>query len=275
MKVSNIIPYFIRNLDNYNDREIVSIAYVLISYLFNFNKSETILFGENEISNENWLFIKDVVVQLKSNKPIQYILGQEEFYNLKLKVNKYTLIPRPETEELVDWILEEKFNSALDIGTGTGCIAIALSKHSNASVTASDISNDVLNVAKKNAKNNDVNINFIKQDILNVSSMPKYDLIVSNPPYITNAEKIFIRPNVIDYEPHNALFVLDKEPLIFYKKISLLASVCLNNNGKLFFEINEKFGDDLIKMLSNLGFVDIELKKDLNDKDRMIKATKN
>ena len=276
MKVSNIIPYFLVNLDNHtNKREVISIAYIIMLHLFNFNKSDVILFGDNKISNKDYLFIQDVVNQLKANKPIQYILGKVEFYNLQLKVNEYTLIPRPETEELVEWILEDKFNSVLDIGTGSGCISIALAKNTDACITAMDISPEALIIAKENAKNNSVDINFLKQDILSVSLLNNYDVIVSNPPYVTYSEKNIMSSNVIEYEPENALFVPDEDPLLFYKKIIKLAANSLKYKGKLYFEINEKFGNKVITILRVNGFVDIELKKDINDKDRMIKAIKN
>jgi len=274
-KVSNILSYFREELSAVADeREITSWYYISIEYLLVYNRSDCII-NSNQVLNKSQLSkIKQIVAELKSHKPIQYILGKTEFYGLKIKVNEHTLIPRPETEQLVDWILKENFVAALDIGTGSGCIPIALAKHTDAKVLAIDVSEDALLIAEENAKNNEVEIDFIHQDILQTNYLQKVDLIVSNPPYVLESEKEKIQENVLDYEPELALFVEDKNPLIFYKKIASLAFNFLNENGKLFFEINAKFGKETIEMLVDIGFVNIELKKDMNDKDRMIKAIK-
>ena len=274
-KVSNILSYFREELSAVADeREITSWYYISIEYLLVYNRSDCII-NSNQVLNKSQLSkIKQIVAELKSHKPIQYILGKTEFYGLKIKVNEHTLIPRPETEQLVDWILKENFVAALDIGTGSGCIPIALAKHTDAKVLAIDVSEDALLIAEENAKNNEVEIDFIHQDILQTNSLQKVDLIVSNPPYVLESEKEKMQENVLDYEPELALFVEDKNPLIFYKKIASLAINFLNENGKLFFEINAKFGKETIEMLADIGFVNIELKKDMNDKDRMIKAIK-
>ena len=273
MKVSNIIPYFKEELNGIADaREITAWAYLVIQYLLELNRSDTIVYSNKVISIKNSDCIKRIINELKENKPIQYILGEAEFYGLKFKVNKHTLIPRPETEELVDWILKEDFNSVLDIGTGSGCIAISLAKHSTAQIAAIDNCEKALEVAKENAKLNKVNIKFCTQDILQSTSLLNLDLIVSNPPYILESEKQNMKANVLKYEPHLALFTPDKDPLLFYKKIGGLAAKSLNCGGKLFFEINEQYGAEILKMLSKIGFVDIAFKKDINDKERMIKA---
>ena len=275
-KVSNIIGYFKDELSEVaKEGELVSWAYISIEYLLGYTRSDCIINANRDVSKDVSDRFKQIVSALKTNKPLQYILGETEFYGLKFKVNEYTLIPRPETEELVDWILKEEFSSALDIGTGTGCIPIALAKNKKAVISAIDISNNALLVARQNAKINGVEINFIHQDILISNDLPKVDIIVSNPPYVLESEKEMMFDNVLKYEPHLALFVSDKNPLLFYNKIAKLAFESLNNNGKLFFEINEQFADKTIVMLSKIGFVDIKLKKDINDKDRMIKATKN
>ena len=219
--------------------------------------------------------IKQVVENLKNHKPLQYILCETDFYGLKLEVNSHTLIPRKETEELINWILNDNFSTALDIGTGSGCIAIALARNIQANILAIDVSIDALEVAKRNAKRNCVDINFLHKDIFKLQALPKVDVIISNPPYILDKEKEKMRDNVLKYEPHLALFVNDNEPLLFYKKITELAKESLNNGGRIFFEINELYGDEIINLLSDFGFVNITLKKDINDKDRMIKATKN
>ena len=274
-KVSNILSYFRQELSAVADeREITSWYYISMEYLLVYNRSDCII-NSNQVLNKSQLSkIKQIVAELKTHKPIQYILGKTEFYGLKIKVNEHTLIPRPETEQLVDWILKENFVAALDIGTGSGCIPIALAKHTDAKVLAIDVSEDALLIAEENAKNNEVKIDFIHQDILQTNSLQKVDLIVSNPPYVLESEKEKMQENVLDYEPELALFVEDKNPLIFYKKIASLAINFLNENGKLFFEINAKFGKETIEMLADIGFVNIELKKDMNDKDRMIKAIK-
>jgi len=219
--------------------------------------------------------IKQIIAELKTNKPIQHIIGETEFFGLKFNVNEHTLIPRPETEELVQWILEHEFSSALDIGTGSGCIPIALMKNKDAEISAIDVSESALLVAKENAKINEVEINFLLQDILKTTTLPMMDVIISNPPYVLDKEKELMLDNVLANEPHLALFVPNNNPLLFYKKIAELAFISLSKNGFLFFEINERFGKETVAMLSAIGFVDIELKKDINDKDRMIKATKN
>ena len=272
-KVSNIIPYFIKQLSGIADeREIISWAYISIEHCLDYNRSDCIIHAEKQITTALSDRFKQIIAALKTNKPVQYILGETEFYGLKFIVNKHTLIPRPETEELVDWILKEEFSSVLDIGTGSGCIAITLAKHKNAKITAIDISTEVLKVAKENAKLNGVKVNFMQQDILQTKTLPKVDLMVSNPPYVLESEKEKMQANVLEYEPNLALFVADNDPLIFYKKIGALAEKSLNCGGKLYFEINEQYGAIIPEMLSDIGFVDIALKKDINDKDRLVKA---
>ena len=274
-KVSNILSYFREELSAVADeREITSWYYISMQYLLAYNRSDCIINSNQVLNKSQRSKIKQIVVELKTHKPIQYILGKTEFYGLKIKVNEHTLIPRPETEQLVDWILKENFVTALDIGTGSGCIPIALAKNTDAKVLAIDVSKDALLIAEENAKKNEVEIDFIHQDILQTNSLQKVDLIVSNPPYVLESEKGKMQENVLDYEPELALFVEDSNPLIFYKKIASLAFNFLNENGKLFFEINTKFGKETIELLADIGFVNIELKKDMNDKDRMIKAIK-
>ena len=275
-KVSNIIPYYIKQLkDIAQEREIISWAYISIDFLLGYNRSECIINSDKEIGIDIIDRFRQIIEDLKANIPIQYILGETEFYGLKFKVNKHTLIPRPETEELVKWILQHEFTSALDIGTGSGCIAIALRKNKNAEILAIDVSKSALLLAKENAKINEVEINFLLQDILKTTVLPKVDVIVSNPPYVLDKEKETMLDNVLNNEPNLALFVPNNNPLLFYKKIAELAFTSLSKNGLLFFEINERFGKQTVDILNAIGFVDIELKKDINEKDRMIKATKN
>ena len=275
-KVSNIIPYFIKQLNGIvQESEIISLAYISIDFLLGYNRSDCIIYSDKDITSDVSGRLKQIIVELKTNKPIQQIIGETEFYGLKFEVNDQTLIPRPETEELVQWILEHKFTSALDIGTGSGCIAIALKKNKDAEITAIDVSESALWVAKENAKINEVEINFLLQDILKTTTLPKVDVIISNPPYILDMEKKLMLANVLDNEPHLALFVPNNNPLLFYKKIADLAFKSLSKKGLLFFEINEQFGKEIVAILCAIGFVDIKLKKDINDKHRMIKATKN
>ena len=270
--LANIIPFFLKEIDNFSRREIISFAYLSIEKILGFSKSDCILNSNYILSDEDISSFEKIIVDIKKNIPIQYVLGETYFYNLKFNVNSSTLIPRPETEELVRYILSHNFSSVLDIGTGSGCIAISIAKNSNASIDAIDNSKEALEIAKSNAILNSVDVNFMFNDVFEFSVTKKYDVIVSNPPYVLNSEKKYMHQNVIDYEPHNALFVEDSNPLIFYEKIALIASKNLNSNGLLFFEINEKFGDQIIDLLSKLNFVDIELKKDINGRDRIIKS---
>lgn len=270
--LANILPLFLKEIDNFSRREIISFAYLSIEKILGFSKSDCILNSNYILSDEDISSFEKIIVEIKKNIPIQYVLGETHFYNLKFNVNSSTLIPRPETEELVRYILSHNFSSVLDIGTGSGCIAISIAKNSNASIDAIDNSKEALEIANSNAILNSVDVNFMFNDVFEFSDTKKYDVIVSNPPYVLNSEKKYMHQNVIDYEPHNALFVEDSNPLIFYEKIALIASKNLNSNGLLFFEINEKFGEQIIDLLLKLNFVDIELKKDINGRDRIIKS---
>ena len=272
--LGNIIPHFISSLDSLSRREIISIAYISIEHILGFNKSDCILNNDFILNNKQINFFKKIVIGLKNHIPIQYILGETYFYDLKIKVDKSTLIPRGETEELVKWVLEHKFSSVLDIGTGSGCIAISLAYNSDAFISALDVSKDALNIAQSNADLHNVNIDFICDDIFKYNPQMKYNIIVSNPPYVLNNEKIYMSKNVLDYEPHLALFVDDNKPLIYYSRIIHLANKFLTKSGYLFFEINECFAKEIINILKEFQFVNIELKKDINGKERMIKAIK-
>jgi release factor glutamine methyltransferase len=216
-----------------------------------------------------------VLAQLETHRPIQYIFGKAYFYGLDFTVNENTLIPRPETEELVDWVIAENSGVAikiLDIGTGSGCIAISLAKNlQQATVSAMDISAGALTVATANAANNDVNVHFIQQDVLALEALPqRYDVIVSNPPYVRELEKEEIQPNVLDHEPHLGLFVSNTDPLLFYRKIARLAKSGLDPGGKLYFEINQYLGPETVAMLEHEGFTNVTLRKDMYGNDRMV-----
>ena len=273
MKIlGNIIPFFISQLDNYTSREIKSLAYISIEKILGFNKSDCIIKNDYRLNKKEIQFFIDVVSDLKKNIPIQYVLKEAYFYNLRFRVDNSTLIPRNETEELVRWVLESNFDSLLDIGTGSGCISISIAKNSLADIYALDSSKRALEVAKFNANYHNVKVNFICEDIFQYISNKKYDVIVSNPPYVLESEKAYMAKNVIDYEPHSALFVSDEDPLKFYTKIVSFSSNFLKKNGLLFLEINEKNGKKIKSLLSKNNFVDIELKKDINGRDRMIKS---
>ena len=271
-KLINIIPKFLSEINNFSRREVESFAYLSIEKILGYSKSDCIIHSNQELSNNNIISLENIINDIKQNIPIQYILGEAHFYDLKFKVNSSTLIPRGETEELVQYILLHDFISVLEIGTGSGCIAVSIAKNSNAKITAIDNSIGALEIAKSNAVLNSVEINFQLRDVFNFSEIKKYDLIVSNPPYVLESEKKLMNKNVLDYEPHNALFVSDNDPLIYYKEIAKIATNNLNKNGLLFFEINEKYSKQIIELLSNLNFVDIELKKDINGRDRIIKS---
>lgn len=273
----------------YPQSEIDSFFFILIEEILGFKRIDSVLKADFLISSDVLNQLQNITERLLKEEPIQYITGNTEFYGLPFLVNKNTLIPRPETEELVEWIITEVSEihgknitnfSILDIGTGTGCIPISI-KHNlpNTIVSAIDVSLEALKVARKNAKLNTVEINFIEQDILNTDDLnqvldsKKIDIIVSNPPYVRNLEKAEIKNNVLENEPHLALFVEDNNPLIFYDKIANLAVKHLTKNGLLFFEINQYLGKETVEILNKKGFKNIELKKDFVGNDRMIKAS--
>ena len=262
----------------YPETEIKSFSYLIIEKLTGFSRTEIIVNKNTLFSDEQHHVIETFIEKLKKNVPIQYILGETEFFGLAFSVNESVLIPRPETEELVEWIHSENTLTAnlniLDIGTGSGCIAISL-KHEfpNASVHAFDISEKVLETAQSNATLNKLEVNFSKVDILNTPEMKqKWDIIVSNPPYVTELEKSKILPNVLDYEPHLALFVPDNDPLLFYRCIAIFAQQHLKPKGKLYFEINRQFGKATVDLLTAMGFGNVELRKDISGNDRMIRS---
>lgn len=261
----------------YPKEEIAGITKLIFEKVLKLSGIQLHLQKEEAISAANLAEIKDIVNQLVQFKPIQYILGESHFYGLTFKVTESVLIPRSETEELVDWIIKDYAELApkiLDIGTGSGCIPISLLLHiPKASAEAWDISEQALVVANENAINNKVKVSFHHLDLFKAPEEPdKYDVIVSNPPYVTDSEKELMHQNVLNYEPHTALFVTDQDPLLFYAKIAELALIDLKPNGHLYLEINEQFGSQTLELLSAKGYVNLVLKKDLNGKDRMIKA---
>ena len=275
MTIGNFRASFIREISNYDLPEREGLLRIILEETLGVSAITAMMHNDQEIPHEKTLELKAVCEQLAHNIPIQYIYQKASFFGLDFYVDERVLIPRQETEELVDWILttyaREENLRILDIGTGSGAIAIALKKHlPRAKVTAMDISGEALQVARTNAKRNKAVIELIQQDILQVGDLAAYfDIIVSNPPYVREQEKQEIHPNVLEHEPALALFVPDDNPLLFYDKIATIATHNLAPQGRLFFEINQYLGDPMCQMLQQKGFY-TELKKDLNGNDRMI-----
>tara|TARA_R110002124_G_scaffold251764_3_gene417017 strand:- start:301 stop:1155 length:855 start_codon:yes stop_codon:yes gene_type:complete len=266
----------------YDAGEAESFFYLILEDKQQLKRIDLALAPDLHFSEEQLLMWDTLLEQLKLEIPVQYLLGKTSFYGLDFRVNDAVLIPRQETEELVDWIISsaellkpEGPLRILDIGTGSGCIAITLAKNiSNAHVFALDVSEDALAIARNNALDNDVTVTFISQNILETVDLDqKYDIIVSNPPYVRNLEKHEIKKNVLDNEPHLALFVEDHDALIFYKKIAALAQKNLVESGFLFFEINQYLGPEMVDLLKHYDFKNIELRKDIYGNDRMTRAT--
>ena len=270
--------YIQRSLDSYSSDEAEALSIYILQEAFGFSRARLHSNKITKLSPFQESYLKEILQRLSRHEPIQHILGKCYFYDLTFEVNSNVLIPRPETEELVFWILEDYKNQQpkiLDIGTGSGCIAITLAKKlSDSKVSAWDISEKALETAKINAGSNHVDVQFKHVDILNFNHNceEKFDIIVSNPPYICSSEKKDMERNVLDFEPATALFVKDVNPLIFYEKISEFALESLSSNGSLYFEINRRMGEEMKEMLKNKGFSKIELRKDISQNNRMIKA---
>ena len=285
MTIKKYRQYFINSLEDlYSIEELQSIFYLLAEKLLHLSRIDITLQLDNTLTSDEEINFNQAIDRLKIYEPVQYILGETEFFGYPFLVNKQVLIPRPETEELVSWIIEDvdkKETTILDIGTGSGCIAISLAKKLNSAVvSAIDISNKAIEVAKKNALINNVNVEYSSVDVLNFEDKlvlqdkwkSKFDIIVSNPPYVRMQEKKLMQLNVIDHEPDIALFVEDDDPLLFYRRISELSRQYLKHNGTLYLEINEYLGVEMEKMLNEAGFKHVELKKDMFGKNRMIKC---
>jgi len=266
----------------YDRQEIDSIKYLVLRDISNLSKAQLRAFQDNELSDDVVEKLQNIIAKLQTGEPVQYILGHTEFYGLPFKVNPSVLIPRPETEELVEWVLSEvgsrksEVGNILDIGTGSGCIPITLKKHlPQNQVSGLDISPTALQTARQNAQLNNVEVEFIEADILNpnISLLnTKYSVLISNPPYVTEQEKQDMHQNVLSHEPHTALFVPDNDPLLFYRAIADFALEHLQSNGLLFFEINENLGKETVELLATKEFKNIELRQDMRGKDRMVKA---
>jgi release factor glutamine methyltransferase len=266
--------------DLYDAQEIEAVTLLTLKELTGLSGATIKAFPEKEITLRQSENIQTAVSRLQIGEPLQYILGYTEFYGLKLLVNPSVLIPRPETEELVEWVLKSAQPQAniLDIGTGNGCIGISLKKNlREATISGMDISPEALATARTNAELNQTDVNFIEDDILqsaNEKATVPFDIIVSNPPYVTLENKMRMHTNVTNFEPHTALFVPEYDPLIFYDAIADYAINNLTDNGLLFFEINESYGAQTVELLKNKGFTNIELRRDMSERDRMISAQK-
>ena len=278
----------------YSSDEANALIMILLEHYFGINRVKIAMEPEMRLSESELLTLHFAVKELLRNKPVQYIIGETEFCGMRFFVDENVLIPRPETEEMVKMIIARRDKaclvptgydvetdgrpSILDIGTGSGCIAISLAKLLKDSVvTAVDVSEKTLEIAKKNAEANGVDVQFVLDDILNPKSPEllenQYDIIVSNPPYVCESEKAEMRANVLDYEPSSALFVSDSDPLVFYRKILEYAQKALKPNGEIWFEINEKFGDEITKLCNKMGCKQTEIIKDFREKDRVMKIS--
>lgn len=304
--VKDVFDDYKRTLsDFYDTGEVETITLMAVCEVSGFSNAKIKAFPEFELSEQQEKRLQEILAKLKTGEPIQYVLGKTEFYGLPFFVNPAVLIPRPETEELVEWVISSvgslqlavgngewavgsgqwAVGHVLDIGTGSGCIAISLKKHlPGAKVSAIDISVEALKIAKENARLNDVDIDFIEADILHLTSpfafslsplTSIYSLIISNPPYVTLHDKTKMHTNVTDFEPHTALFVPEDDPLVFYKAIADFAAKNLAPGGLLFFEINESYGSEIVKLLREKGFKNIELRKDMSGRDRMVRTCLN
>lgn len=290
MKISELKAHFIKSLEDlYPSEEIQSFFTILSEKYLNLSRLELALNPQREVLASDAEIFHKAVLRLEKEEPIQYITGETEFFGLIFKVNEHTLIPRPETEELVDWVISQQNSnlnfdkeiSILDIGTGSGCIAISLAKNLiNSKVHAIDISEGALKMARKNALENNVSVDFFQKDILDATSFSnsdesekQYDIIVSNPPYIRELEKELMKANVLNYEPATALFVQNEDALLFYREISKFSKKHLKNDGILYFEINENFKGELVELLRAEGFRKVEVRQDIYGKDRMLKCS--
>ena len=282
--IQDVFAVFKQTLNGvYDANETEALTLLVVNEISALSKAQIKAFPEKEITVEQVESLNKILTRLQTGEPVQYILGHTEFYGLPFNVNISVLIPRPETEELVEWVLTSvgscqlAVSNILDIGTGSGCIAISLKKNlQNTLVSAIDISTGALETAKQNADLNKVKVDFIQDDILNfkLEIDSKFNIIVSNPPYVTLYDKTQMHTNVTDFEPHSALFVPEDDPLIFYKAIADFALNHLTEKGLLFLEINESLGKETVELLESKGFKNVELRKDMSGRDRMVRANR-
>ncbi|MGM9475975.1 peptide chain release factor N(5)-glutamine methyltransferase [Pedobacter sp. GSP4] len=280
MKIGALEEHYELELEQLYDRdEARALFSIAAEQVLGLTANKLRMAKEEEVSFINMQKLLSILNDLQIGKPIQHILGEAHFYGMVFHVNPHVLIPRPETEELVDWIISEhqagqgEGLKILDIGTGSGCIPVSLKKHlPKATVFSLDVSAEAIAVARQNADKMGVQVNFIEADVLTFSSDLKFDVIVSNPPYIRDLEKVDMHENVLVHEPHLALFVSDENPLVFYNAVADFAKTNMHSMGKLYFEINEYLGEETIDILRDKYFIDIELRKDMQGKDRMIQC---
>ena len=280
--IKDIRSYIAKELEViYPEPEISALTNIIIKTIFGLTRLHQLFLSEQMVTSGQARRIIDICKELKTGKPIQYILGETNFYDCIIRLNSATLIPRPETEELVDIVIRENRSyrgNIIDIGTGSGCIAIALAANLPGSViTGIDISDEAIRIAQKNALLNNVTVSFVKGDIYNLdfSILKNAGIIVSNPPYVRNSEKQFMSKNVLDFEPHIALFVTDNDPLVYYRAILKLAGKVLLPGGRIYLEINEAMGKSMVKLLESAGYSEIEIVADINGKERIIKGTRD
>lgn len=264
--------------DQFISREKRQIAKMFMMHYMNQDATDLLLIKDEEVPSEVVEQLEHAILEINSGKPVQYVMGAAYFYDLKLIVDRRALIPRPETEELVDWIVElwkNRSPKVLDVGTGTGCIALAIKENvPRSNVFGVDVIQNAIDLATENAKNLNLDVKFDFANALNLHAYSRYkwDMIVSNPPYIPLEEKVGMQDHVLDYEPGTALFVPNNKPLLFYKAISLYARDHLVPKGSLFFEVHEEMAKDVEEVLNYYGFTQVEIRQDLQGKDRMIHA---
>ena len=275
-KLVDLLPYYKDKLiDLYPVSEIENIFYIVCDYKHDLKKIE-ISISYNHLSESELLMHRSIIKRLLTHEPIQHIIGEVEFYGLPFHVNSTVLVPRPETEELVDLIIQEAHHKnlhILDIGTGSGCIPICLKNNlPSSTITGIDVSKEAIEVANENSELNKLEVSFLKKNILtsDLSDLPQQDIIVSNPPYVLESDKKQMSKNVLDFDPHLALFVDDTTPLLFYKRITELAKEKLKSNGMLFFEIHENFAKETEQLLIDNGFTHVKTVQDMQGKDRMV-----
>lgn len=266
----------------HDQREAANIAHIVMEHVTGLSKMDRIVYKDRELTAEQTTRLQQSLAALLEHQPVQYVTGSSWFYGMELQVNANVLIPRPETEELVEWIVQDVRNSkllqrrVLDIGTGSGAIPLAIKKElPTTTVWGLDVSAGALETARGNAQQQKLDVHFEQMDILDTSftqSLPMFDIIVSNPPYICQRESTDMQEQVVAYEPSIALFVPDDDALLFYRQIGLLAKEKLNPGGALYFEINEAFGEETAGLLREQGYINVEVRKDLFGKDRMVKA---
>jgi release factor glutamine methyltransferase len=280
--IKDIRFYLAKELEEiYQEPEISALSNMIIKTVTGIQKLHQLYMKEQIVTRQQAERIINICKDLKTGKPIQYILGETSFYDCAIKVISSTFIPRPETEELVDIIIRENKDyqgTIIDIGTGSGCIAVALAVNlPGAVVTGIDISDEAIMIARENAQLNNVTVSFLIGDVLSFDSekINKAGIIVSNPPYVRNSEKQFMSKNILDFEPHSALFVPESDPLIFYRAILKLADKILLHRGRLYFEINEEMGKLMVQLLESYGYTEIQIVADINSKERIIKGTKD